>query len=66
MSGAEITFSIGTLQKSEIFSFLDAKIEFAAGLAEQGNDFIITFGFQDNAAYVIRCPKKIVKDMLNA
>jgi hypothetical protein len=54
------------ISKSEIFSFLDAKIEFAAGLAEQGNDLIITFGFQDNAAYVIRLPKMVVKDMLNA
>ena len=54
------------ISKSEIFSFLDAKIEFAAGLAEKDNDIIITFGFQDNAAYVIRLPKTIVEDMLNA
>jgi hypothetical protein len=54
------------ISKTELFSFLDAKIEFAAGLAEQGNDLIISFGFQDNAAYVIRLPKMVVKDMLNA
>lgn len=52
--------------KTEIFSFLDAKIEFAAGLAEKGDDLLITFGFQDNAAYIIRCSKKTVKDILYA
>jgi predicted GH43/DUF377 family glycosyl hydrolase len=51
--------------KSEIFSFMGAKIEFACGLADYGNDLLITFGFQDNAAYVLKCPKKIVKDMMN-
>lgn len=54
------------ISKTELFSFLDAKIEFAAGLAEQGDDLIISFGFQDNAAYVIRMPKMVVKDMLYA
>jgi predicted GH43/DUF377 family glycosyl hydrolase len=52
------------LARSELFSFMGAKIEFACGLANCGNDLLITFGFQDNAAYVLKCPKKIVKDMM--
>lgn len=54
------------LARSELFSFMGAKIEFACGLANYGNNLLITFGFQDNAAYVLKCPKKIVKDMMNA
>lgn len=54
------------IAKSDIFSFMDAKIEFACGLASYGNDLLITFGFQDNAAYILKCPKQVIKDMMNA
>jgi predicted GH43/DUF377 family glycosyl hydrolase len=54
------------VRKSEAFSFMNAKIEFACGLATQGNDLLVTFGFQDNAAYVLRCPQKVVKEFMNA
>lgn len=53
------------IARSELFSFMNAKIEFACGLADYGNDLLITFGFQDNAAYILKCPKKLVKDMMN-
>lgn len=47
------------------FSFMDAEIEFCCGMAEFGDDILITFGFQDNAAYILRCPKDyIVKEIL--
>ncbi len=51
---------------SENFDFLGAKIEFCCGLAKRENDFLITFGFQDNAAYVLSVPEKIVEDMIHA
>lgn len=54
------------IRKSEKFSFMGAKVEFACGLANYKNDILITFGFQDNAAYVIRCSKQTVKDFLYA
>jgi len=54
------------IKKTDAFSFMGAKIEFACGLAEHDNDILITFGFQDNAAYVLRCPKIVIKDMMNA
>ena len=54
------------IRKSPSFSFMNAKIEFACGLATQGNDLLVTFGFQDNAAYVLRCPQKVVKEFMNA
>jgi hypothetical protein len=45
---------------SKRFSFLEAEIEFAVGICEYGNDYLITFGFQDNAAYLLRVPKDFV------
>ena len=54
------------LRKSPAFSFMNAKIEFACGLAAYGDDLLVTFGFQDNAAYVLKCPQKVVKEFMNA
>jgi len=51
---------------SPIFSFMDAKIEFAAGLAMLGNDVLITYGFQDNSAYILKCPINVIEEFLNA
>lgn len=52
--------------KSHDFFFMDGHVEFACGLAEYGDDVLITFGFQDNAAYLIRCSKNTVKEYMNA
>lgn len=42
---------------SDPFTFMDGKIEFCVGLTEHGDDFIISFGFLDDAAYLIQIPK---------
>ena len=42
------------------FSFMNGEIEFAVGMCEYGNDYLMTFGFQDNAAYLLRAPKDFV------
>jgi hypothetical protein len=49
---------------SQPFSFLDARVEFAVGAAKQGDDLLISFGFQDNAAFVLRVPKLVVEDLI--
>ena len=49
---------------SKSFSFLDARIEFCVGAAKQGEDLLLSFGFQDNAAFVLRVPKLVVEDMI--
>tara|TARA_R110002020_G_scaffold64107_1_gene170459 strand:- start:164 stop:955 length:792 start_codon:yes stop_codon:yes gene_type:complete len=46
---------------SKQFKFMDALIEFNCGLAEVGDDLLITFGFQDNAAYILKMPKIILE-----
>lgn len=48
----------------ESFSFLDGQVEFCAGAAKHGDDLLISFGFQDNAAFVLRAPKAVVEDMI--
>jgi len=46
------------------FSFLDGHIEFCVGAAVFEGDLLISFGFQDNAAFVLRTPRAIVEDMI--
>ena len=40
-----------------------AKIEFACGLALKDNNFIITYGYQDNAAYALKMPTKLLDNL---
>jgi hypothetical protein len=49
---------------SKPFSFLDSQVEFAVGAAKQREDLLISFGFQDNAAFVLRVPKTVVEDLI--
>ena len=42
---------------SEPFSFMDGEVEFCCGLTEFKDDLLVTFGFQDNAAYILRMPQ---------
>ena len=49
---------------SREFFFLDAQVEFAIGICQLNDDVIITFGFQDNAAYVLRCPISTVMNFI--
>tara|TARA_R100000657_G_C4681050_1_gene129672 strand:- start:1560 stop:2594 length:1035 start_codon:yes stop_codon:yes gene_type:complete len=48
---------------SKRFKFMDAMIEFNCGLAERDNDLIITFGYQDNAAYILSMPKIVLSEI---
>ena len=46
------------------FSFLNAEIEFAVGMCEYGDNYLITFGFQDNAAYLLKVSKSFVRSFI--
>ena len=50
---------------SNIFSFLNMKVEFCCGMAEYKDDYLITFGASDNAAYILRVSKSFVDDFVN-
>ena len=51
---------------SKDFSFMTGHVEFCVGLAEYKNDVLISFSFQDNAAYLLRCPFTLIEDFINA
>lgn len=52
------------VKASKDFSFLAGHVEFCIGMVEYEGDYLITFGFQDNAAYIMRTPRKILEDIL--
>ena len=47
------------------FSFMGAKIEFCCGLTPYQDDYLMTFGFQDNASYLLRVPKETVNNFIS-
>jgi hypothetical protein len=49
---------------SDEFLFMDGLVEFSIGIADYDNHFLITFGFQDNAAYILKAPKSTIYDLL--
>jgi len=52
------------VKMSEQFSFMDGEIEFCCGMVLRNGEFLITFGFQDNAAFVLRVPESYVEEIL--
>ena len=53
------------VKTSEQFNFTGCEVEFCCGLCEYNDSLVITFGVQDNAAYLLEVPKNIIKKMLN-
>jgi predicted GH43/DUF377 family glycosyl hydrolase len=50
---------------SPLFSFLNMKIEFACGLSKYHNDFLITFGAQDNSGYILKVSQSMVENFID-
>ncbi len=53
------------IKYTDLFNFMGAKIEFGCGMCEYNGDIIITFGFQDNAAYILKVPGEYFERFLN-
>ena len=49
---------------TDAFTFMNADIEFCCGLAEYQGNFLISFGFQDNCAFILKVPTKVIDDFL--
>lgn len=56
--------SFNLLGGSNPFSFLNGNIEFCTGAAKLDEDLLISFGFQDNAAFVLRTPGKVIEQLI--
>lgn len=52
------------IRYSDRFTFMRGKIEFACGLANFQDNFLITFGFQDNSAILYKMPKTYLDKLL--
>jgi len=52
------------IKMGEPFDFMAAEIEFCAGMTEYNGNIIISFGFQDNAAYLLEIPKNIFQNIV--
>jgi len=52
------------IKMSDPFSFMDGEIEFGCGLTFYKGDMLVTFGFQDNAAFVLKIPESMIEEML--
>lgn len=50
---------------SDDFSIMSGHVEFSIGMVKRDSEFLISFGFQDNAAYVLKVPETVVEEMLN-
>jgi len=52
------------IKVSKPFSFMDGQIEFACGMCLYKEDLLISFGFQDNASFLLQIPAKMIDDLL--
>lgn len=52
------------IKVSKQFSFLEGSIEFAVGMDFYNDDVLVTFGFQDNAAYLVKFPQKFLESFI--
>jgi hypothetical protein len=53
------------LQKySEPFNIMDGHVEFVTGMIYKDDYLYITFGFQDNAAFLLKFPVLVLEDYL--
>lgn len=50
---------------SKDFDFMNGHVEFCIGMAKLNNDILMTFGFQDNAAYLLRVPESVIEEFIN-
>jgi hypothetical protein len=49
----------------DLFDFMGGEIEFCCGMVESKGNFLITFGFQDNAAYLLNVPRSVIEEYVN-
>jgi hypothetical protein len=49
---------------TDAFTFMNADIEFCCGMAEYQGNFLISFGFQDNCAFILKIPVDVLEKYL--
>lgn len=54
------------IRHTDDFSIMDAHVEFSIGMCQYNNDILITFGFQDNAAYLLKISINELENFINS
>ena len=49
---------------TEDFSIMSGQVEFAIGMCKKNSDYLITFGYQDNAAFLLKIPEQALMEYL--
>ena len=49
---------------SDAFAFMDTKIEFCVGAAKRGENLLVSFGVQDNCAFIVDVPGTVIDSMI--
>jgi hypothetical protein len=49
---------------SKEFAFMDTPIEFCVGAAPIGDNLLVSFGVQDNSAFVLEVPNKVINELI--
>ena len=52
------------IKYTDTFSFMKADIEFCCGATFYKGDLLLSFGFQDNAAFIVKMPESLLADLL--
>ena len=47
------------IKMSETFNFMTGQVEFTCGLALDGDNFLIPFGFQDHTSFILKLPTSV-------
>lgn len=50
---------------SKDFSIMSGHVEFCIGMTKYHDQFLLTFGFQDNAAYLLKVPEIVIEEFLD-
>lgn len=53
------------VKASTDFNFMDGGVEFSCGLATWKDKVLITFGYHDNAAYILEVPNTFIEEFIN-
>ena len=49
---------------SKEFAFLDTPIEFCVGAAIRNDNLLLSFGIQDNAAFILDVPGNVINEII--
>jgi len=52
------------IKTSDRFLFMTGHVEFSTGMTHYNGNVLITFGFQDNAAYILEVKPEVIMEML--